>query len=104
LTASDRHEAFFNCWTRKEAYIKALGEGLSCPLETFEVTLTPGARARLQAIDGSTEAAAGWWMHSFPPAPGFMGAVVVRGTGYKVQTGWIHTGATTADGAQPAFA
>ncbi|MCZ6633047.1 MAG: 4'-phosphopantetheinyl transferase superfamily protein, partial [bacterium] len=44
--------AFLNCWTRKEAFIKALGEGLYYPLDAFEVTLTPGEDAQLVHIHG----------------------------------------------------
>lgn len=104
LPSTVRPHAFFNCWTRKEAYIKALGEGLSCPLESFEVTLVPGEDARLDAIDGSREAAAGWWMHAFAPCPGFVGAVVAQGGGYVVGTGWLHAGASHAGVARTAFA
>ena len=70
-----RTQGFFNCWTRKEAYIKAVGDGLSVPLDGFRVTLRPGAAAQLLDLGGSREAARGWTMHDFFPEPGYAGAV-----------------------------
>ena len=75
LPATDRDTAFFNCWTRKEAYIKAKGGGLSIPLDSFRVTLRPGAEARMVTLEGSAEAARGWTIHHFIPAPDYTGAV-----------------------------
>jgi len=80
LPASDRPDGFFNCWTRKEAYIKAVGDGLSVPLDSFRVTLQPGVPARLVDLDGSATAAEHWSMHAFTPAPDYAGAIAYRDT------------------------
>lgn len=77
-------EAFFNCWTRKEAYIKATGQGLACPLNQFEVSLAVGETAVLHTIRGSAELAAGWSLFSLTPYPGYRGAALVAGQGWKV--------------------
>ena len=75
LAESDRYEGFFNCWTRKEAYIKAVGEGLSVPLNSFQVTLRPGAAPRMVGLNGSATAAERWTLHAFTPAPDYAGAI-----------------------------
>src|SRR5207237_4344548 len=49
LSATEKYQGFFNCWTRKEAYIKALGSGLSLPLRDFDVSLLPRGPSRLVA-------------------------------------------------------
>jgi 4'-phosphopantetheinyl transferase len=78
LSEGDRPEGFFNCWTRKEAYIKAVGEGLSVPLDSFQVTLQPGIAARMVALDGSTSAAERWTLRAFTPAPDYAGAIAYQ--------------------------
>lgn len=70
-----RLRAFYDCWTRKEAFVKALGEGLFLSLDRFDVSLAPSEPARILAIDGSTEEASGWYLQSIEPAPGFVGAL-----------------------------
>jgi 4'-phosphopantetheinyl transferase len=77
-------QAFFNCWTRKEAFIKAIGEGLSHPLKTFDVSLRPGEPARLLRIDGSETAASRWQMMSLEPFPGYVGAVLAEGQDWQL--------------------
>jgi 4'-phosphopantetheinyl transferase len=77
-------EVFFNCWTRKEAYIKATGEGLACPLNAFEVSLAVGETAVLHSIRGSAELAAAWSLYSLTPYPGYRGAALAAGPGWQV--------------------
>ena len=70
---------FYLCWTRKEAFVKALGEGLSLPLDSFDVSLAPGEPARLLQVAPDPDEAARWSLYSLEPRPAFVGAVAVRG-------------------------
>ena len=78
LPVRERTQGFFNCWTRKEAFMKALGAGLSHSLEAFDVSLTPGKPARLLRVGGVPASRCGWTLSSFDPAPGLVGAVAVQ--------------------------
>jgi medium-chain acyl-[acyl-carrier-protein] hydrolase len=69
--------AFFRCWTRKEAYIKGRGQGLSLGLERFEVAFAPGEPARLLRMEGEPEAPDRWWLADLPVGPDFVGACAV---------------------------
>jgi 4'-phosphopantetheinyl transferase len=77
-------EAFFNCWTRKEAFIKAIGEGLSCPLNQFDVTLTPGEPARLLATRVAGQPASAWSLRSLNVGPAYRAAIVVQGADWSL--------------------
>jgi 4'-phosphopantetheinyl transferase len=67
-------KGFFLCWTRKEAYVKAKGEGMQIPLNSFRVSLTPGQPARLESTDGAR-----WSLHTVTPGPRYVGALVAEG-------------------------
>ena len=84
VPAAQQPQAFFNCWTRKEAYIKAIGDGLSCPLDAFDVTLTPGQPARLLTIRGSSLEAEQWQLHTLEPKRGYVGAVIAAGKDWRL--------------------
>jgi len=78
LSSANRLPAFFRCWTRKEAYIKATGDGLSMPLDRFQVTLIPGDAARFVHIGNDREAAQSWALHHLDLAPQYIGALAYR--------------------------
>ena len=83
-------DGFFHCWTRKEAVIKACGLGLAMPLDSFDVSLTPGEEARLMRIEGDAPSA--WHLVNFEPAPGWAGAIAMRTGGPAVRLKWRETG------------
>lgn len=91
LPAARKEEAFFNCWTRKEAYLKAVGEGLAAPLDSFDVTLAPGEAPRMLTLKGNAERASRWFFRHLLPAPDYVGAVAIEGGDWAVET-WSFTG------------
>jgi 4'-phosphopantetheinyl transferase len=80
-----RVEAFFNCWTRKEAYIKARGEGLTLPLDQFDVSLAPGEPAALLYTHDDPKEASRWSLQSLAPRPGYIAALAAEGHGWRIQ-------------------
>jgi 4'-phosphopantetheinyl transferase len=83
LPAELKLEAFFNCWTRKEAYIKARGKGLSLPLDQFDVSLAPGEPTMLLNTRGDPQEAARWSLQALTPGPGYVAALAVEGHGWR---------------------
>lgn len=78
-----RDFAFYRCWTRKEAFLKALGHGLAHPLDSFDVSLDE-KRPRLVAVRGDREAPSKWTLFHLCPAPGYVAARVVEGNGARL--------------------
>ena len=77
LPADQQTAAFFRCWTRKEAYIKARGLGLALALDSFDVTLGPGESPMLSRAEG-------WSVQDLDAPPGFAAAIVAEGSVFSV--------------------
>lgn len=88
LPKSSQLQAFFECWTRKEAFIKAKGEGFSLPLHRFDVSITPGKPAALLRTEWNPAEAALWSLKSLNPAPGYAAALAVEGKHWILRN-WV---------------
>jgi 4'-phosphopantetheinyl transferase len=89
LPPQEVEPAFFRCWTRKEAYVKAIGEGLSMPLHQFDVAYARGEPARILRTRPDPAHAGRWAMESLEPGPGYVGALVVEAGGTTLtRFGW----------------
>ncbi len=84
LPAEKIVDAFFRCWTRKEAYIKAIGEGLSLPLHQFDVALESGEASALLATRPDASEGGHWLLREVPAGPGYIAALCVRGQDCKL--------------------
>ncbi len=86
LPAAEAAAAFFGYWTAKEAFLKAIGAGLTVPLDSVEVDLAGTAPARFVHVGGDEREAALWQVYAFTPRPGFTGAVVTEdGAGFELR-------------------
>src|SRR6266496_773962 len=90
LTALPSHlyaETFFSCWTKKEAYLKACGEGLAIPLNSFSVPLTtdPAPTPVDLYVASRDIPAKRWSLYTLRPAPGYAGALAVEGIGCRLR-------------------
>jgi 4'-phosphopantetheinyl transferase len=84
LPPAARLEAFFRLWTRKEAYLKAHGLGISYGLERVEVSHGPDEPARILLIDGDEREAARWSLRALAPAAGYVGALACQAHDYRL--------------------
>lgn len=80
-----RPEAFFTCWTRKEAFVKAKGIGLSLPLDQFDVTLSPLAPAELLRTHWDESEALRWSLQTIDLGPDYAGAIAVEGHDWRLK-------------------
>ncbi len=79
VPVEQQQQAFYAGWTRKEAYMKALGLGMALPLDRFAVSLTPGRPAELLSAEHDPDQLGRWQMWHLDPAPGYAGALVAEG-------------------------
>ena len=81
-----REEAFFACWTRKESFLKAIGDGLSFPLADFSVTISPDLDPALEEIRGNHEARKRWFLADLNVVDGYRAAVAVESSFSRLDT------------------
>ena len=86
VTPEERAVTFVRCWTRKEAYVKARGDGLALSLQHFEVPLAPGAATALASSIDDPDEVARWSLRELVPAPCHLAALVVEGDDFRVST------------------
>ena len=85
LPAREKEKAFFDCWTRKEAYIKAKGDGLTAPLDGFSVSLSPGEPAALLNVKDDPAEVSRWSLRELDPGPGYAAALAVEGNDWRLR-------------------
>ena len=85
LPIDKRQAAFYHCWTQKEAFVKALGEGLSRGLDQFDVSVTPDSPAALKRTVWDQEEAGRWSLTAIHSIPGYAAALAVEGSGWVLQ-------------------
>lgn len=79
VSKENRVEGFYNCWTRKEAFIKAVGDGLSFPLDQFVVSLKPKVKAALLCTKWDKNEKNKWTLQSSNPEQEYVSAFAVKG-------------------------
>lgn len=84
LPTEEQRQAFFRCWTSKEAYSKTRGEGLSLSLHQFDVSAVPREPAAVLGIPRDPSEASRWFLQEFTPAPGYVAALAVEGYDWRL--------------------
>jgi 4'-phosphopantetheinyl transferase len=81
-----RVRGFFACWTRKEAFLKATGTGLSFPLADFSVTTHPDLDPEVEDINGNTEAGKQWFLADLNVVKGYCATVALDRSHSRLET------------------
>lgn len=87
LAVPQRTPAFFSCWTRKEAYVKALGRGLGLPLDSFDVSMGDASEARLLRASAVADDGRNWCLAAPDLDSGVSAAVVLEGDALRIVPG-----------------
>jgi 4'-phosphopantetheinyl transferase len=87
LPDDERERSFLVCWTRKEAYIKALGVGLSAPLDSFRITLRRGEPVRFIHFAGGANQDHKWMLHDLGMHLCYAAALAYRAVPQNVKVG-----------------
>ena len=85
LPAMEKLRAFFACWTRKEAYAKAKGEGLSLPFDQFEVSLSPQEPPMLLEVHGDRHEASRWSIQELFLGDDYVAALAIEGHDWDLE-------------------
>jgi 4'-phosphopantetheinyl transferase len=85
LAENQRPAAFFNLWTRKEAWLKATGEGIAHSLNLVEVSFLPGEPARLVSLPKHLSQSSSWSLYNLAPAENFAAALAIAREGIKLR-------------------
>lgn len=82
---SEQPAAFYSCWTRKEAYIKAIGSGMALALDSFEVGFGPGVPAALIRVEGKPQEPFRWTIYELGAPRNYAAAMAVQGRGHRLR-------------------
>jgi 4'-phosphopantetheinyl transferase len=85
LDGDERLLAFFRCWTRKEAYLKGTGSGLSRPLHDFDVSLDMGCTSALRRVAWDASEVGRWQLRDLEVPPGYAAAIAIEGGGAELR-------------------
>lgn len=85
LPSNKKLESFFSGWTRKEAYLKARGDGMAFPLDQFTVSMDCEKPAKLLEVKDGPQELSRWSLHALTPAPGYIGTLAVEGNDLQLR-------------------